>query len=154
MMPSIDYEVAPVSDITHFMECDVSPAICPMRFEDLQVDITSPDRRHCKYCDKFVYKADNEYMVNKLQDEGKCMAISNTLLERMNGKMDERRYINLQNRLAVSKLFLVYKRYNRYDYERFIDNKLTDEEILKAIAYSHLPGIRRKVLIWILFLMK
>ncbi len=121
-MPNIYFDVASINDFTHFIDCEISPTICPMQWEDLEVDFSSKDKRHCKYCDKFVYKVDNEFMIHKMQDENKCMAISNNLLEKMNGKMDNDKYINLQDRLSISMLFLVYKDTHQEQYKEFIDN--------------------------------
>ena len=133
VLPSDYFDVAPINDFTHFIECDVSPSICPMQFEDLKIDFENGDRRYCEYCNKHVYKADNEYMVKQLHDQGKCMAVSDTLIERLNGKMDDEQYQRLQDRLAISKLFLVYKDYDQEAYKVFVDNKLSTEEVLQAI---------------------
>jgi len=131
--PDRPINVASISDFTHFIDCEVSPAICPIQWENLEVDFSSKDRRHCKYCDKFVYKVDNEFMIQKMQNENKCMAISNNLLQKMNGKMDDITYKNLQDRLSISMLFLVYKDTHKEDFKEFVDNNFTQELILKAI---------------------
>ena len=101
------FKIAPINEFTHFIDCEISPAICPMQWEDLEQDFTSIDKRYCEYCDKYVYKVDNEFMMKKMQDENKCMAISSTLLERLNGKIDDDAYLNLEYRLSISTLFLV-----------------------------------------------
>lgn len=60
------------------------------------------------------------------------MAIPYGLLKKLDEKMDDERYENLQNRLLVSKLFLVYKT-QQCGFERFRGNQLTQDEILKEI---------------------
>ena len=127
------FEISPINDFTHFINCEVSPAICPMQWEDLEIDFSSQDKRHCQYCDKYVYKVDNEFMIHKMQDENKCMAVSNDLLEKINSKISQDQYLNLQNRLSLSRLFLVYKDNFQDKFQEFINNDFTQELILKAI---------------------
>ncbi len=143
-MPNVYFDVASINDFTHFIDCEVSPTICPMQWEDLEINFSSIDKRYCKYCDKFVYKVDNEFMIQKMQDENKCMAISNSLLEKMNGIIDEDKYINLQDRLSISMLFLVYKDTHQEEFKEFIDNDLTQELILKAIILDILNSYNMK----------
>jgi len=130
-IPTINHNVADINDFTHFIECDISPTICPMQWEDLEIDFEDKDKRFCEYCGKFVYKADNEFMVDKLISENKCMAVSNQLIEKINGKIDEQRLKNLEDRLRVSKLFLVFKKYEPSAFEEFQKQSLTQEELLK-----------------------
>lgn len=144
MRPTQYFEIAPITDFTHFINCEISPTICPMQWEDLEVDFSSQDKRHCEYCDKFVYKVDNEFMVKKMQDENKCMAISNTLLEKMNGKMGKEQYENLHDRLSLSMLFLLYKDNHQEEFKEFIDNDLNQEQILKAIIFDILNSYNIK----------
>ena len=95
-----------------------------------KIILTTKDKRHCKYCDKFVYKVDNEFMIQKMQNENKCFAISNHFLEKMN----DDKYTNLKDRLSISMLFLVYKSYRKEEFQEFIDNNASQEFILKAIV--------------------
>ncbi len=139
-MPNIYFDIASINDFTHFIDCEVSPTICPMQWEDLEIDFSSQDKRHCEYCDKFVYKVDNEFMIQKMQDENKCIAITNHLLERIN----DDKYTNLQDRLLISKLFLVYKSYRKEEFQEFIDNDASQEFILKAIILDILNSYDMK----------
>lgn len=132
-MPSFDYDVPDITDFSHFIECEVLPTVCPMLWESLVVDFENSDKRYCEYCNKFVYKADNEYMFKLLQEEKKCMAISHTLLEKMNGKIDQNSYNNLQDRLKISKLFLVLKKYEPVFFDDLKSKNLNYEEQLKEI---------------------
>jgi len=127
------FKMAPINEFTHFIDCEISPAICPMQWEDLERDFSSLDKRYCEYCDKSVYKVDNEFMMKKMQDENKCMAISSTLVEKLNGKMNDDAYRNLEYRLLISKLFLVYKDVHQDEFKSFIENDFSQMLILKAI---------------------
>jgi hypothetical protein len=145
--PYLYFKMAPISDYTHFINCEVDSAICPMQWEDLELSIDLLEKRYCKYCDKFVYKVDNEFMIEKMENENKCMAISNSLLEKMNGKMDIKEFEALQNRLAISMLFLVYKYNNQREYMKFIENNLDKEAILKSILLDILNSYDIKSMI-------
>lgn len=138
ILPSMNYNIPDINDFNHFMECEISPNICPMMWETLQVDFDNKNRRYCEFCEKYVYKADNEYMVKKLINENKCMAISNNVLEKMNGKMDKKRYENIEKRLIISKLFIYYKKYNPDGYYDMQKEGLSYEEQLKSLLLSAL----------------
>jgi hypothetical protein len=129
--PMINFDVADINNFTHFIECNISPTICPMQWEDLDIDFNDKNKRHCEYCDKFVYKADNKIMIEKLLSENKCMAVSNHIIDDLNGVMSEQKYENLQNRLKISMFFLVVKKYEPVAFEEFQKEKLTQEELLK-----------------------
>ncbi len=135
-----DPDVPDFTDFSHFIECEVSPMICPMLWEELEIDFDNIDKRYCEYCEKYVYRADNEYMVEKLQEENKCMAVSDELLNRVNGTMNQKEYENLQKRLVVSKLFLVYKKYEPEFFEAMKEDNLSYEEQLKRVVLDVLEG--------------
>ncbi len=98
-----------ISDFDHFMECEVSPDICPLKWENLHVDFTDKNRRFCEYCKEYVYKVDNETMYKKLKEENKCVAISYDLLQKINKNFDDDKFRKLQDRLKISMFFLVFK---------------------------------------------
>ena len=101
---------------THFIECEVSPAICPMQWEDLQFDFQDINRRFCTYCERYVYVAENIVNYKKLQEEGKCVAVNEFLFKKLQNRYDEKHLERLEQRLKLSKLFLVEKHYNSYEY--------------------------------------
>ena len=155
VMPTIDFDVPDVSDFSHFIECEIAPNICPMVWEVLQIDFDDKNRRYCDHCQKYVYRAENEKMIAKLSSENKCMAVSHTTLEKMHGKMDENRYKNLQKRLAISKLFMYFKRYYPYEYKSMQEKNFSYREQLKEILlhaleekaiadYIHQSGIEMR----------
>ncbi len=129
--PTIDYDVPDISNFTHFLDCEVSPFICPMQWEELNIDFDNSDRRYCEYCDKYIFKVDNEYMLKEHNSNNECIAISNELLEKINGKTEQEKYNKLQNRLHLSKLYLVVKKYEPYFWETLQNENLSQEEILK-----------------------
>lgn len=133
IFPDVDYNVPNINDFTHFMECEIAPNICPLSWESLEVDFENRNRRYCEYCAKYIYKADNEMMLQKLKDENKCMAISKQLFEKINGRIDEKRYENIQNRLIISKFFMFFKRYESNFYEKIQEENLSYERQLERM---------------------
>jgi len=131
--PYTYFEITPINEFSHFIDCEVSPTICPMQWEDLDIDFDSIDKRHCKYCDKFVYKVDNELMAQKMKEENKCIAISHNVLEKINKNADDKYYKNLEDRLLISMLFLVYKNTYQDTFKLWQEEKLSNENILKNI---------------------
>lgn len=131
--PDIDYKIPEITNFSHFMECEVAPNICPLMWETLDIDFDNSDRRYCDYCQQYIYKADNEMMIKKLKDENKCMAISNELLEKINGKIDEERFEQLQLRLSISKLFMYFRKFNPEEFQDMQEEKLSYNEQLKEI---------------------
>ena len=131
MKPTQNYNAADITDFTHFMECDISPDICPMIWEELEIDFNNKDRRYCNICDKHVYKANNKFMINKLLHEKQCFSIPISLLEEINGTIDEERYKNLEDRLIISKLFLFYKKYYEWEWDVLESKGLNYESQLK-----------------------
>ncbi len=127
------YKKYPLSEFSHFIICEASPIVCPMRYEDLQVDGRDTDRRHCPVCDKSVYKADNKYIYDKLQDRGERIAVSNALLSQLHTKIDDKDMHKMLYRVNISKLFLDYRHWRRYDYKRLLDDGLSHETIYNNI---------------------
>ena len=136
VVPYIDYKIPEISNFSHFMECEIAPNICPLLWESLEVDFENKDRRYCFICEKHVYKVDNQYMLERLKSEDKCMAVSNNLLENINGKIEQNTYENLQKRLAISKLFLYEKKYNQDEFHKMKVENLSYEEQLKKILLN------------------
>jgi len=118
-------------DFDNFIECEVSPDICPLIWDSFSFIENFEDRRYCKYCDKTVYKVDNMNLFKELQDNNKCMVISKEIFENVNGKIDKEKYALLKNRLKLSELFLVVK---HYSYESNINKNRTYKEKLKDIV--------------------
>jgi len=136
IIPYIEYDVPSITNFSHFMECEIAPNICPLMWEGLELDFENKERRYCSVCEKHVYKVDNQYMLEQLKTEDKCMAVSNDLLAKMNGKMEQKRYENLQKRLIISKLFLYEKKYNpEYFYEMQEKNLSYEVQLKKILLY-------------------
>lgn len=136
VVPYIDYKIPEISNFSHFMECEIAPNICPLLWKSLEVDFENKDRRYCSICEKYVYKVDNQHMLERLKSEDKCMAVSNDLLENINGKIEQNAYENLQKRLAISKLFLYEKKYNQDEFHKMKEENLSYEEQLKKILLN------------------
>jgi len=136
ILPYIEYNVPSITNFSHFMACEIAPNICPLMWEGLELDFENKDRRYCSICEKHVYKVDNQYMLEQLKIENKCMAVSNDLLEKMNGKMEQKRYENLQKRLSISKLFLYEKKYNPEWFYEMQEKSIPYEEQLKKILLN------------------
>lgn len=118
-------------DFGNFIECEVSPDICPLVWDRLSIIENLDDRRYCKYCDKTVYKVDSIELFDRLQEQNKCMVISKRVFENINGKIDKERYLLLQNRLKLSELFLIVE---HYDYETITNQDKTFKEKLQDIV--------------------
>ena len=131
--PSVDYNIPDITNFSHFVECEIAPDICPMMWETMEVDFEDKERRHCDYCDKYVYKVDNEYMLEKFTSQNECIAISNNLLEQIHDKMDEKRHDNLQLRLIISKLFMHFKKNMPFEFNEMKNRSLSHEKILEEI---------------------
>ncbi len=131
IMPTIEFDIPDITEFTHYLECDISPSICPMQWEELDIDFDNNDRRFCEYCDKYIYKVDNEYMLKEHNQNNECIAISNDLLEKINDKIEQERYNKLQDRLHLSKLYLVVKKYESYFWQEIQKDELSQENILK-----------------------
>ena len=127
-------EIPDLSNLEHCIECEVSPDICPMLWEELDVDYEDVGRRYCTHCETYVYRAENAYMVKKLEDENRCMAISNSTLDIVQDLLEKEREEKLRNRLKLSKLFLLYK----HDIEA-----LTYSEKLKRVCLDILDSDRK-----------
>lgn len=127
---SID-DIPKVTNLTHFLDCEISPSICPMQYEELEIDFQDNSKRYCKYCEKYVYKVDNEFMLNKYTSEDKCIAITTELFEKINGKQSKDKYDNLENRLKLSRFYIELKREKPNFWEELIDQNLSSEDLLK-----------------------
>ena len=136
VLPYIEYDVPSITNFSHFMECEIAPNICPLMWEGLELDFENKERRYCSVCEKYVYKVDNQYMLEQLKTEDKCIAVSNDLLSKMNGKMEQKRYENLQKRLTISKLFLYEKKYkSEWFYEMQEENLSYEDQLKKMLLY-------------------
>lgn len=157
MKPDESYEIGDITDFPHFIECEVAPNICPMLWEILEIDFSDKNKRYCNICEKYVYKANSLSVLEKLKSEDKCIAISNYILEKINGKTDDRNNENLESRLAISKLFMIDKKYysnipqfapdTNYSYEeqlkKFLlyvvtDQKLMDDYLSKDVDLKYI----------------
>ena len=137
----IPYKIFDIPELTqfdHFIECEVSPLTCPMRWEDLNIDFSDQNKRFCNYCEKYVYKANNVNVVQKYKEQNLCMAITSDVLEKMNGKIEEEYYNKLFYRLEISKLFLNEKIYNAEEFQEWKDSKMSYKTILAKIIVNML----------------
>ena len=130
-MPDMDFNVPDINQFDHFIECEISPLLCPMRWEDLEVDFKDKDKRFCEICQQYVYQVDNAYMLKQLKEENKCIAISEDLVQKLSLDMEQ----NLSKRLVISKLFLIIKRYKPNHFEYLKENDLSYEEMLKKTVW-------------------
>jgi len=131
--PNKKFDIRSISDFEHFIECEISPFICPMKWEDLEIDFNDKNKRFCTYCNKYVYKADNITMLNNLKNENKCVALSKYTLEKLNSKVDENYYINLENRLKISMLFMIFKKLESILWQTLKKENLSFYELFKQI---------------------
>ena len=113
----------------HFIECEISPDICPILWEEL-TPTDNKNKRYCKYCKREILKVDDKETLEKYQNTTQCLAISEKLLEEMNLTTNE----NLEKRLLFSKLFLVFK-HNHPKYWNKIKFLDKEEQIIKMIEF-------------------
>ena len=141
LIGEIPYKIFDIPEITqfdHFIECEVSPLTCPMRWEDLEIDFSDNNKRFCNHCEKYVYKANNITVVKKYKEQNLCMAITDDVLENINGKIEEEYYNKLFYRLEISKLFLNEKIYNAEEFQEWKDSKMSYKTILAKIIVNML----------------
>jgi len=141
MMPIKKFDIPdPAEDIIHFINCETSPSICPMIWEELEIDFEDKNRRYCKYCDDYVYKVENKYLYDQLKEENKCMAISEEFLNKYSQNFNDDYFIRLEKRLKLSKLFLIYKVYFPDEYKKYEDEKATLDIIFKDLIIKILKN--------------
>jgi len=82
-------QIPDIKDFKHFINCEISPDICPMIWEELEKVEEKDEKRYCKFCNNYVYRVDDEEMLQKYMNTDKCLAININLLENLYGKWDE-----------------------------------------------------------------
>ena len=126
-------KIPTLKNFKHFINCEVSPELCPMTWEELEKFDEEDKKRFCKFCENYVYKVDNEDDLNKYKNSNKCLAINENLLETLEVKWDEEDKENFKKRLKISKLFLLFKSYYKDDWKHFKDKNYDYYQILKEI---------------------
>jgi len=124
-------QIPDIKDFKHFINCEISPDICPMIWEELEKVEEKDEKRYCKFCNNYVYRVDDEEMLQKYMNTDKCLAININLLENLYGKWDEEVIEKYKKRLLISRLFLLFK--SKYNWEQFKEKNYDYEQILKEI---------------------
>jgi hypothetical protein len=126
-------KIPDIKNFTHFINCEISPDICPLYWEELEKVDDEDSKRYCKVCRNYVYRIDDEKSLEYASKTNECLAISVDLLEKLNGKWDKKIIENYEKRLLVSKLFLFFKT-KYYDlWKNFKKEHLNYNEILEKI---------------------
>ncbi len=126
-------EIPNIENFKHFINCEISPDICPMTWEELEKVEEKDEKRFCKFCKNFIYRVDDEETLKKFQNKGKCLAINEKILEKLYGKWDEEIIENFQKRILISKLFLLFKTKYTKQWQNFKAKNFDYEQILKEI---------------------
>jgi len=117
----------------HFINCEISPDICPMVWEELEKVEEKDEKRYCKFCKNYVYKVDDEQTLQKYLNSNKCLAINEGLIEKLYGKWDKKILEKYEKRLLISKLFLLFKSKYKDYWKEFKKKNYDYEQILKEI---------------------
>jgi len=126
-------QIPDIKDFKHFINCEISPDICPMMWEELEKVEGKDEKRYCKFCNNYVYRVDNEEILQKYTNTNKCLAINIDLLENLYGKWDKEVIEKYEKRLLISRLFLLFKsKYKNY-WKQFKEKNYDYEQILKEI---------------------
>jgi len=126
-------QIPNTENFKHFINCEISPDICPMIWEELEKVEEKDEKRYCKFCKNYVYKVDDKQTLQKYLNTNKCLAISENLINKLYGKWDEKVIENYKKRLLISKLFLLFKaKYKEY-WNEFKKKNYDYEQILKEI---------------------
>jgi hypothetical protein len=126
-------KISDIKDFKHFINCEISPDICPMVWDELEKIEDEDKKRYCKFCKNYVYKIDNEETLKKYSNTDKCLAINEDLLEKISGKWDKKVIENYKKRLLISKLFLLFKAKYPKLWQEFKEKNLDYEKILEVI---------------------
>jgi len=138
--PTHYVNIPPMDKFTHFIDCELSPAICPMKWEDLEIQFDLLEKRYCEYCGKYVYRVDNQYMLDQMQEKNRCIAISSNFLEKLNGQLNNEEHKRLEDKLLFSKLFLIHRYIHPSEHKKYLEENLTQEQILKNVILSILES--------------
>jgi len=128
--------ISDINNTSSFIECDVSPDICPMKWENLEKIESQDKKRYCEYCDKNIFLVNEKNQIKEFKEENKCMAVPISIVEQMNKDRDIEDYQKLENNLKLSMLFLVAKKQEVSLFEEIKGLNLSREQILKKIIIN------------------
>lgn len=126
-----------VENFTAFLNCELSPIICPILDENLiPVNNTT---LYCPICKKNVYKVDSIERYKQLSLKKECMSISQELFESISPNIEKKDAQNLKERLKISRLFLIYRYLGERNYPVSIEGTIEVQikEILLGILFSN-----------------
>jgi|GEM_PF-4315919 len=139
------YDIPKLDDFSHFIECDLFPSICPMLWEELQIDFNDPNRRFCDHCERYVHKVDNLQNYTRLTESKECVSVSQIFLKTLDKRIDEEYLSNIEYKMKVTKLFLVAKKIgvplsdelSKLEQLKMVIIKLLEKEDLRRILAIH-----------------
>jgi hypothetical protein len=126
-------KIPDIKNFKHFINCEISPDICPLSWDELERVDENDTKRYCKFCKNYVYRIDDEMSLKAASKTNECIAISVDLLEKINGRWDKKIIENYKKRLLISKLFLLFKVKYPKIWREFKEKNLDYEKILKEI---------------------
>ncbi len=102
-----DIEIPSLDNFKAFINCDISPIICPMLWEELQ-DVEE-SVKYCIYCKKNVYETNNIETYNEHLSKNECMSIPYSLIENHNKEIEISDFLenDLIDLLKLSRFFIV-----------------------------------------------
>lgn len=125
-------EIPLIDNFKAFINCNVSPSICPMLWDELQ-DVAE-GVKYCIYCEKNIYEVSSikEYKQRLLQNE--CMAVPYSLIDEHKQEVELSDVVekDLKDILKLSRFFIVARYLNSYN-EKFISSTFSKELFLKNI---------------------
>ena len=129
---SLENEIPSINNFKAFINCNISPSICPMLWNELQ-DV-SEGIKYCIYCKKNVYETNNIEIYNEHLSKNECMAISYSLIENHNKEIEISDFLenDLIDLLKLSRFFIVARYLDSYN-EKFISSTFSKELFLKNI---------------------
>lgn len=133
----IGIKLPSINNFTEFINCEISPSICPLLWEELD-SIENSNNRFCKFCNKTIYLVKDINSFHNLKSEKRCISISPSLLDEL--KEDEsKNYDDLEHRLLFSKLFLIYKYLNPYSeiISKYEANNIKFRRIILEISFTN-----------------
>lgn len=127
-----DIEIPSIDNFKAFINCNISPSICPMLWDELK-DVNE-GVKYCIYCEKNIYEVSNIKEYKQYLSQNECMAIPYSLIENHNEETEFSNILknDLTDVLKLSRFFIVARYLDFYD-EKFISSTYSKELFLKNI---------------------
>lgn len=129
---NLEKEIPPINNFKAFINCNISPSICPMLWDELK-DVQE-GVKYCMYCEKSVYEVSNIKDYKQHLSKNECMAIPYSLIDEHKQEVELSDVVeeNLEDILKLSRFFIVARYLDSYD-EKFISSTFSKELFFKNI---------------------